>query len=81
MIVNGFQIGPDAHLAGVDLNNANLKNADLNEANLRSANLSAANLTEADLWGASLAGAMMRDGWQDIVANYSTFWNENGEPD
>lgn len=61
-VVNGYFIGPDTLLAGVDLSGAdlspaNLSGADLSGADLSGANLDGANLSRADLSRADLSGA------------------------
>ena len=39
VVVNGYEIKPDADLQGADLRGADLQDADLRDANLRGANL------------------------------------------
>lgn len=56
--VDGYEIEPGANLEGADLTVANLTDANLTGTNLRGSYLGFADLT----------GAMMPDGWQDIVA-------------
>ena len=53
-IVNGYEIRPDANLAGAKLAGAKLSNSYLSWANLIGANLAGANLARADLSFANL---------------------------
>lgn len=57
MQVNGYEIGPGAHLHNANLNNADLSNANLSGADLIHANLRKANLTHANLSNANLSNA------------------------
>ena len=65
MIINGYEIGPNADLRSVnlsdaDLRSANLHGADLSDADLSGANLSGADLRDADLRGVNLSYALLR---------------------
>ena len=57
MIVNGYEIKPDANLYGADLRGANLSGANLSGADVRDANLYGANLSGADVRDTNLYGA------------------------
>ena len=60
MIVNGYEIKPNADLCEADLCGANLSGANLSGANLSGANLRGADLCWANLSGANLRGADLR---------------------
>ena len=57
--VNGYKIGPEAQLAGANLEGADLAGADLEGANLERAKLTRANLRGANLHYANLRGALL----------------------
>ena len=57
MLVDGYLIGPGAHLANANLSGANLTNAQLGGAGLNNADLAGVTLTNAVLSGASVTGA------------------------
>ena len=60
MIVDGYEIKPNASLSGANLRGASLSGADLRGANLSGADLRGADLRGADLYNADLSGADLR---------------------
>ena len=60
MIVNNYEIKPEADLEGADLSGANLSGANLRGADLEGANLRGAYLEGANLRGANLSLANLR---------------------
>ena len=63
MIVNGYEIKPEANLSWAYLSGAYLSEADLSGANLSKASLIEANLSGAYLSGADLSGADLREAY------------------